>query len=284
VNKKYYFFIPIITIFVILITYYLLVPNKGNSLNPQNFIKVMDFNIGGFPIIHSPSIEEVVKIIQLENPDIVFLQDVGSIQKLKKISSLSKLNYYLPQVVKKKSVSVAILARFPLLFKKKLILKNRKKITQVIFGEISFKNRKLLLISTELSNILLKVDRNGKLITNKARLLGIVLRETFLENYRSKEAEQLLHEIKKFKADYIIMAGDFHSLPFSLAIRKIRANFKDCSWLNKSFFQSSIKTKFLFFPIKVDYIFVSNNLECSGTKILQESPNDHFPIVTNIAF
>jgi len=281
VNQKYYSLITFVTI--VIIVYFLLIPDKSHSLNSQKFIKVMSFNVGGSSIVHPPPIKEVVKIIKLENPDIVFIQETKSIKRLKKIAAA--LDYYfLPNTSNKKYTDASILSRFPITLKEMLTLKGWNKNTHAILGEIKIKDKPILVISVHLKNIILKKDKNRHITTNILKLLEVLLRETFLENYRSIGVEQLVKNISKYNYENIIIGGDFNSVPFSKAIRKMRTYFKDCSWLNKSFFQSSVKAKFLFFPIKVDYIFVSNNLECSGTKILQESPSDHFPIVTNIAF
>ena len=280
-NQKYYSLITFVTI--VIIVYFLLIPDKSHSLNSQKFIKVMSFNVGGSSIVHPPPIKEVVKIIKLENPDIVFIQETKSIKRLKKIAAA--LDYYfLPNTSNKKYTDASILSRFPITLKEMLTLKGWNKNTQAILGEIKLKDKPILVISVHLKNIILKKDKNRHITTNILKLLEVLLRETFFENYRSIGVEQLVKNISKYNYENIIIGGDFNSVPFSKAIRKMRTYFKDCSWLNKSFFQSSVKAKFLFFPIKVDYIFVSNNLECSGTKILQESPSDHFPIVTNIAF
>ena len=279
-SGKYCF---LIIVLLSLLVYFLFLPKKNNSFILQNPIKIMSFNIGGSIIKQKPTLNEVVNFLKAYQWDIIFLQETGSISKLKNLAN--KLGYhFIPVSSSIKKTDAAILSRFPIKTNFTLTLKGWEKNINAICGNILINDKKLLVCSMHLKNIKLDRTDDGHILTNKIRLLRILTRETFLETYRSKGVDQLLKEINKLSYKAIIIGGDFNSLSFSKAIKKMKDNFKDCSWMNESFFQSSVKAKFLFFPIKVDYIFVSDTLECSDTQILPKSPSDHFPIVTKIAF
>ena len=242
-------------------------------------LKVISYNLG--PLWKK---EVLVSLIRDQEADIIFLQEVGSIKKLKEVAEVLKYDF-LPKPSGSKHSDVAILSKFPLKLKKEFTLIGWPKGRQTaICALANIKNKAVLLSSLHLKNIFLNKSKSAELTASKAKLLGIGLRETFLDNYRSKGIIQFLSKIKNLRYDCAIIGGDFNSLPFSKAIRKMRSVFNDCSWMNKTMFQSTVKYKCCFLPIKVDYIFCSKGLEYSDTQIIKISQGDHYPIITNIAF
>ena len=91
------------------------------------------------------------------------------------------------------------------------------------------------------------------------------------------------HDIKHIKSSpyKCIVAGDFNDTPNSYSVSKMSKILKD------SFLESGSKTgktyKDLIIPLRIDYIFIDNELISSSFKTYNKTfLSDHYPISTDL--
>lgn len=252
-----------------------------NRKVPEDAVVVMTYNIGNLINSKKVAMDELVKIIGKVSPDIIMLQEAyGSRgQELAK-----RLGY---SILKFKGMGhVNLLSRLPMKLFAAKRLTGYQGDKNLVCGEIDVKGKKVLACSVHLSSIFVKRSaQNGKVLTSKTRLAGMFLREILFSTKRSKEAEELVKWVKSQGYKNIVIGGDFNSFFVSKAIRIMTKDFYDTAWLTPAFFSSSHKPVLdgWSLPIKVDYIFVSKNIRYSGSRIIKESPGDHYPVITSIS-
>ena len=150
----------------------------------------------------------------------------------------------------------------------------------MVCAEVETGKGPFLVCSAYLTSIRSELARDMR--DDKAKLAGMSLEEVFSETFRSKEAKELVDWLASLKYENVVIGGDFNSLFLSKAARIMRNMLNDSCWLSPALFSNSHKIQGFHPPIKVDYIFLSKNLSYSGSKIIQESPGDHYPVVTKV--
>ena len=249
-----------------------------NSVVPAHAFKIMTFNIGRTQEIPEIKIETLVPIIKKESPDIVLLQE-AYLPKAKKMAELA--GYRMLSLPGEKRQHVRILSRYPVQFIGAKKLSDDDNVGKdVVCAEVDTDRGLLLACSVYLTSI--RTELGKEVMNDTAKLVCMSLKEVLFESKRSREVKELVDWLASFKYENIVIGGDFNSLFLSKAGRKMRKVFHDSAWLSPALFVGSHKTQEFHLPVKVDYIFLSNNLSSSGTKIIPESPGDHFPVVTNI--
>ena len=74
----------------------------------------------------------------------------------------------------------------------------------------------------------------------------------------------------------IVLAGDFNNTAFSYVYRKLQQNMND-AFIEKG---RGLGTTFMFdyYPMRIDYIFGSKQLEVLEFTSLEQTLSDHFPV------
>jgi len=76
----------------------------------------------------------------------------------------------------------------------------------------------------------------------------------------------------------IIIAGDFNTIPFSKAIRKMGKKYNDALWPSFDYLTGSYNKLSLPIKPRIDYIFHSQGLERITASVIKESAGDHYPV------
>ena len=259
---------------------------KNSAISQSHAVKVMTVNMGS-TTNHLPKqpIEKVVSIIQKESPDIIMLQE-AYLPKAEKLAEF--LDYRLLSIPGEEKQHVWILSKLPIQSTKTKKLssyvtvgKNTAVGKNVACAEIEFVQTQMLICSVYLTSI--RTEIINPTMRHRNTLAVQAMKEIFTDTSRSRGTRELVDWLASMNCENIVVGGDFNSLFLSKATRIMRSKFKDSSWLTPSLFSSSHKVHKLFhLPVKVDYIFHSKNLFSSGTRIIPESPGDHYPVVTNI--
>jgi len=245
---------------------------------PTLALKVMTYNIGNSGCPHKLSrtkmINMIMTIIKKEGPDIVMLQEAGYLK-----GRLPEAIGYHSIFFKKEHV--ALLSRMPLKKVGEHYLDNKSgKDGEAICASTEWNGKGLLVCSAYLTSI--PVAYKGKVVISKAKMLGIALRETLFDTQRVHEAEDLIQWISGLGYKNVVIGGDFNSLFFFKSMRHMREKFSDTAWGTPAFWSTSYKWPQSFLPFKIDYIYVTKNMEYGGTKIIRQSPGDHYPVVTYV--
>jgi len=213
-------------------------------------------------------------VIQKENPDIIMLQEANRFgEKIAKSLGYHFVNF--------KEKGTLIMSKMPIDKAWQHTLRNDiGRDGGVICGEIQYDGKTLLLCSVHLTNI--PVGYNGQMLMTKAKMLGVGLREIFFDTQRSNETKDLVKWIGGLGYENIVIGGDFNSFFCFKSMRIMRKKFSDTAWGTPAFWESSHKWPKTFFPVKIDYIYVTKNMDYGGTKIVHQSPGDHYPVVAYV--
>lgn len=251
---------------------------QQNEVVPESSIKIMTYNIGTIWKRSNQYDATVASIIKQESPDIVLLQE-AFLPKAEKLAQL--LHYKMLSIPGEKRQHVQILSRYPLKLKATIKLDSYDGDGQnVVCAEVETEIGQLLACSVYLTSVRSEIEKDTW--DDTAKLAMISLKEIVADTSRSKEAEELLNWLDPMEYSHVVIGGDFNSLFLSKAARTMRNVYGDSSCFNPSLFTSSHKIQGLHLPVKVDYIFLSDELSSSGTKIIKESPGDHYPVITNV--
>lgn len=126
--------------------------------------------------------------------------------------------------------------------------------------------------------------------------LGIVPRVSFLQkndneklmkrvSYAFRKQQSQIEEIRAHKAKVsypIIIAGDFNNTPFSYTYRKLKEGMHD-SFRKRG---NGLGTTFNFekFPMRIDYIFTSEELDVLSFDTMKKTFSDHYAIRSTVGW
>jgi len=108
--------------------------------------------------------------------------------------------------------------------------------------------------------------------------IKILFNEIFKKTVRLDEAKILLNHIGRPGKNTII-AGDFNTIEISSAIRYLLKFYDDAFFMKKDMFTGTYKKINSFIKPKIDFIFHSKELIPIFTKVIQETPGDHYPVM-----
>jgi len=144
--------------------------------------------------------------------------------------------------------------------------------------ESEIEGKKFLLCSVHLELVKdIRVTETGiDLSTGSA--LKLLKNELVKETPRSRSVEELLSWISSQRYENVIIGGDFNTVPFSTAVRKMDGRYKDALWPSLQYFTGSYNMSPLPVEPRIDYIFYSPSLKCRSAVIVKESAGDHYPV------
>ena len=108
--------------------------------------------------------------------------------------------------------------------------------------------------------------------------LRLLKNELVQETSRSRSVEELLSWVSAQNYEKIIIGGDFNTVPFSTAVRKMNGRFKDTLWPGLNYFAGSYNKLSLPIKPRIDYIFHSPGLKRITASVIKESAGDHYPV------
>ena len=142
--------------------------------------------------------------------------------------------------------------------------------------------KKVQVVNVHMDRIDSVIMKDKKVDVNLGFLLRFAKNEIWGDSVRSQSAQELMQWLGGKKADHVILGGDFNSVPFSKAIRIIGTRFDDALWPSFKYLSGTYKR--LNFPVapRIDFLFLSSNIQCRKASVLPLSPGDHFPVRANV--
>lgn len=232
--------------------------------------KLMTFNIQSCKNYITKEFDHTVcsKVIKEENPDILSLNEVRTapivetthkswFPQTENISEYTGLsNYYFGRSITLEGYyGNSILSKYiienPIVYNVKDALSHEEKV---------FYESRSMMVS--------KIDGINVIITHMG-----------LANEERENAVELLLNILNTLTGPIVLMGDFNMQPDNKLIKVISSKLKSVD--------SYIKEPLLTYPsinptMKIDYIFVSNDIEIIDAHIITKVASDHYPVVANI--
>lgn len=244
-------------------------------------LKVIQLNIevGAF-------LEDAVTFLNAENPDVLFLQEVGNSQgdnlpshyatlgRLKSKLTLKHVVYSPTGVYKLPEGMVemgnAIFSRYPL------------ELVDTIFYDVPYSPS-----YTDTSGDFSMVPRNLQHAILSIKTVDIHLFNTHGiwgkgDNERKNQmAERIVQEIKGKKN--VILAGDFNTIPDTKTIKLIESMLSNVAKdRSETTFNMRQKTNPIFSKFIVDMIFISKNIQMKESSVPDVDISDHLPVVASV--
>ena len=247
--------------------------NDGASISKAHF-KIMTYNVRKFNIFNWLNIKnieaEIKELIINEDPDIVTLQEYRNIDNF-------NLNYpYFYNHFKDKNVQsgLAIYSKYPII-NKGAIGYNQSE-NDAIYIDIVKKNDTLRIYNFRLESTGVVPDKNYFGQKSSEKLIKR-LRNSFKTH--QKQIDTLNAHIKDCKYK-VILAGDLNNTAFSWDYKNIKNELQDTFLKAGNGFGKTYEFKK--FPLRIDYIFVDENIRVIDHKNLNQQFSDHYPIVATL--
>lgn len=112
--------------------------------------------------------------------------------------------------------------------------------------------------------------------------MNVVLEELFSDTMRSQQVGMVMDRVDRPSCP-VILAGDFNTIPYARAIRRVQRRFRDALWPSLDFFSNTYKD--IGFPLKprIDYIFHSPEILVADSGIVRTGMGDHYPVRAELA-
>ena len=236
-------------------------------------IKLMSYNVRMFNHYKwnddSKLDQKAFDFIQQQSPDILVLQEFYQSPKI----SFSYPYKYIKTKSKKSKFGLAIYSNYKIINSGSFDFE--KSANNIIFADIIKDNDTIRIYNIHLES--LKINPNKEYFgeENNEKLFGR-LQSTFKK--QATQTEQFLSHERKWHGKKIV-CGDFNNTAFSWVYNKISQNKKD------AFIEAGKgfgKTFDYPFPLRIDFILASNQIEINQFKTFSEKFSDHFPILARI--
>ena len=247
---------------------------EGRGQVPKSTLTVMTFNVGTFNS-SPPDMVAVEKLLLKSGvPDILLLQEVPGKDKARKLADNLQLEHLVFELYPSGRDGLAVLSKYPLKRVKTFIFDGYA----ALAAEVAIDNKKILLCSIHLERVKgIRVTETGIDLTI-GTALRLLKNELVQETSRSRSVEELLSWVSAQNYEKIIIGGDFNTVPFSTAVRKMNGRFKDTQWPGLNYFAGSYNKLSLPIKPRIDYIFHSPGLKRITASVIKESAGDHYPV------
>lgn len=250
---------------------------KKDSLEKNNTITVLSYNVRLFNAYQNKDEQQEVpailsEIIESQQPDVICIQEYYSDNQIDFSSYPYQFIYY----KEKNILGHAIFSKYPLLNKGSFDFK--KTYNNSIYADVVKGNDTLSIYNLHLNS------------------LGILPSVSFLqegdkEKFRKRlskafakqqqQVERILEHKKNSKYP-VLLCGDFNNTSYSYVYKNLASSmndaFVDCG--------NGIGTTYLFdsFPMRIDYILASEELEIVQFETIKKTFSDHYPVSAIISW
>lgn len=260
----------------------------------ENTIKVLTYNVMNFAgKRHTPlSPNRIIDYIAQSEADIVCLQEYTVVHSGKNLTGkdvYEALDMYPYRAVmelnrSRYSISgITVFSKYPINKSRKIDYGSKHNGSAI--HELEVNGKKLALVNNHLESFkLTQKDRSqySSLIKSfDSETLGEI-RGTFQQKLgpafvlRAKQAEAVAEEIKKLKADYIVVCGDFNDTPLSYAHRVIQGDLKDAFVASGKGMGTTYNQNLFWF--RIDNILHSSNITSYNCTVDRVKYSDHYPM------
>jgi len=245
--------------------------------NTKNILKddlrVMSFNVKMFNYYGWNSDKELAKktvdFIHKKSPDILAIQefydspDIAILYPYQFIKTKSKNNKF----------GQAIYSKYPIINSGSLNFINSA--NNIIYADILKQKDTIRVYNIHLESLKINPNKDYFGEEDNEKLIGR-LQTTFKK--QAKQTEQFLAHEKSWKGKEIIL-GDFNNTAYSWGYRKIKSNKKDAFIEAGEGFGKTFNYPF---PMRIDFILTSTDIEINQFTAFDEKYSDHFPILASL--
>ncbi len=248
-------------------------PNSVSSNGSETSIKVLTLNSSWY----KTSSENMVSLIQKEQPDIVFLQEIVRKHTQRALVWLKEVYPY-----QTTAPEVAILSKYPITSSEVLHLANHRDIQQ-----------RAIITINEKDIIVYNIQVKSPWI-NYYKILPFINIPFYDYRERSQEIQDLVQRLKKETLP-VIVAGDFNMTDQSQDYNVLQTVLQDAfqssglgfgfTWPHGwelSFLVKNSPWKLNYPIFRIDYIWYSPHWRSRLTKVLPTTGSDHLPVKTEL--
>jgi endonuclease/exonuclease/phosphatase (EEP) superfamily protein YafD len=247
---------------------------------------VLTMNCGNGANVEFKALPVIAKVVRERRPDVLLLQEGEPYgQKIQEQFGFKNyIRHHYPCGLYNFSL---ILTSYPVLETGVLLLGDAPSGNGVaVYSVLQIEGKRVLVVSVHLKALGLAKRTSDQVVPFQFNVLvGALYQEVFGDSVRSRSVGRLLAFIRgRADVDDCIVAGDFNTLPFSTAIRKMNCLFSDVLAWELDYLGGTFHK--IDFPIKprVDYIFYRGKLKPTWAHILKDSPGDHYPVMAKFEF
>lgn len=145
-------------------------------------------------------------------------------------------------------------------------------------ANVAVNGRNVLVCSVHLDRIdSIKVNKDGVGIS-WGDALSLLTNEIMEDTVRSRSVDELLDWIGSGGPRRVIIGGDFNTVLYSKAIRKMGRVFEDALRYSPDCFTGSYLRSTLPVDPRLDFLFHSSDMECFDASVVKKSAGDHYPV------
>lgn len=247
--------------------------------NYENTLTILSYNVRLFNAYEKDSgatgnaITKIAQILAEQNPDVVCIQEY---YKPNKIDFSAYPYKYVHFKTKNVKLGNAIYSKYPLINTGAFDFKDSYNNT--LYADVVKGKDTLRVYSLHLQSI-------G--ILPEVRFLQEVDKDK-LRRRISKAFEKQQNQVNAIlkhrrETDYpVLFCGDFNNTPFSYTYRRLKNDMQD-AFRERG---NGLGTTFMFdrFPMRIDYIFVSRNLDILSFETMEKTSSDHYAIRATVGW
>ena len=225
-------------------------------------LKIMSYNIHhGKSLLGIYTLDEIVNIIKQSEADIIGLQEVDSNfarsmfkDQLRYLGNkLDMYNVYGDNVnTFGAKYGNGILSKYPIESYENIRLPSGKEQRGMLSAVIYIEGNKLNFLTTHLG------------LTSQERLSQIQTISKYLETLSNE----------------VVLVGDFNATYESYEVREMSKKLRDVGYITDNKNIPTFEVPFM--SRRIDYIFISSNINVTDYKIIFENASDHYPVTANI--
>jgi endonuclease/exonuclease/phosphatase (EEP) superfamily protein YafD len=297
------------TLTVVLITGALFLVRYSDSLfslnlktvPSENTISLMSWNLQRLGALHRPqdvakNIKQVIETINVNSIQVVVLQEI-SLYQTKLIAQNMDLNtddfvwtdYYGTNRGRKGGIAIIVVDK-NLRLDSKAAPSLPPNWQCAYIDLVSKDNRHLNILGIhiappkvserEIKSIAKNMVRNPQIalrdLRNNARIYSSQIRK------QNKQADRITQIFSGFK-DPTVIAGDFNATPEAPLHSKLSNHLND-AWITRGNGWGSTRNWLGFIPLRIDFVYLTKELEAIETYTLPSKFSDHNPIISTIIF
>lgn len=239
-------------------------------------LSVMSYNVryfkGGGELNNSRVFEDVKKLIDKEDPDIICFQEAGNLRRKEYTEYPYKFLKYINNYDK---APLGIFSKYPII--KAELIHFPKTANNGSYADILYKNDTIRIYNIHLQSFkiipkpeVLQKEPTGKLYKR--------LEKTF---QKQQKQAHIINEHCKSTTYKKIICGDFNNTQFSNIYKTIKGEKQDAFIEEGSGYGKTYD--FLGIPLRIDFILTDEAFEVKSHKNYDEKLSDHFPIMASFS-
>ncbi len=239
----------------------------------------MTFNAGDFD--RFPRAEQIAQVVKAAGvPDIILFQELHDGYQTNELLGL--LNYPYHAAVPYRDIqgdSIAIFSRYPIENTDRIYFKKSSDRSAALCTVVRPDGIPILVCTVHLDEIEPKQrQKNGYVNQPLSQTCHQIKTEIFGMTSRGLSVNELIVWIESKGYRRVIVGGDFNTIPFSSAIREMSRKYDDSLWPSWDYFRGTYFK--IISPVlpRIDYIFHTSELNVTASRIVRQSPGDHYPV------